>query len=153
MEDIKRAASALTSLIKTHHKKIGAYLELSRVTSNEEIKALCKRHIDLSNRIIKNLSTWRSAYGDFTKSADFYFDSDNWYHLRLIFSFNPEKTNLHRCEELEWETLEMYKTATPLIPSAAIGDLQSQEKTIRQMIMEILKVREERQAVGSLATK
>jgi hypothetical protein len=153
MEDSKQTVPALTSLIKRHHKRIGAYLELSRVTSSEEIKALCERHIDLSNRIIKDLSAWRSAYGEFTKGADFYFNNDSWYQLRLIFSFNPEKTNLNRCEELEWETLEMYKTATPAMPSAAISDLQSQEKTIRQMIMEILKVRERRQTVGSLVTK
>jgi len=153
MENIKRTVSALTSLIQTHHKRISAYLELMRVTTHQEITALCKHHIDLSDQIVKTLSACRSAYGDFTKQADRYSDTDNWYQLRRIFSLNPEKTNINRCEELEWEILEMYKTFTPLMPSAAVGDLQLQMKTVRQMMMELLELKERKQLFGSLVTK
>jgi hypothetical protein len=153
MEDIKRTVSALTSLIQSHHRRINAYSELSRVTSHEDIKSLCERHINLSNGIVRNLSTWRSAYGGFTKGVDHYSDTDTWHQLRLIFSFSPEKTNINRCEQLEWETLEMYKTTMQLIPSAAVDDLQLQTKALKQMVMNLLEVSERKQVVGSLATK
>lgn len=153
MEDIKRIVSVLTSLIRTHNKRISAYAGLARVTSSEEIKKLCGRSIDLSNRLIRNLSTWRSAYGDFAKAGDSYSNTDTWYQLRLILSFNPEKTNINRCEELEWEILDLYKTAMPLMPSAAVEDLESQTKAVRQVMMEILDIRERKQVVGSLVTK
>src|SRR5690242_14602263 len=134
MEDINKAVAALAALIQAHHRRIRAYLSLREITSRGEIKSLCERHIDQSQRIVKNLSNWRAAYGGFAKRLDESAASDPWLQLRLFLSLNAERTVINRCEQLERETLKMYGSAISVIPSLAVDDLQSDVKALGMMM-------------------
>lgn len=149
MEDIKRTVSALASLIWIHRQRVDAYSMLWGRTSNDEIKSLCKRQIDLSIQIVGNLSVWRSAYDNFGKHLDRYAYTNIWFLTRLFFSFNPEKTMIRRCEKLERKILKMYESALPVIPSSAVDDLRSQAKVLEPLMQRLQEVSERSQVVGS----
>ena len=134
MEDINKAVAVLGTLILAHRRRIKAYFSLCEMTSHEEIRSFCERHINHSQQIVNNLSKWRSAYGGFAKTLDKPAATDIWHQLRLILSLNAEKTVISRCEQLERETLKMYQVAMPLIPSSAAGDLQLHVKTLEMMV-------------------
>jgi len=149
MEDIRRTVSALASLIRIHRQRVDAYSMLWATTSNDEIKSLCKRQIDLSIQIVSNLSVWRSAYDNFGEHLNRYADTDIWFQARLLFSFNPERIMIGRCEKLEREILKMYELALPLIPSSAGDDLRSQTKALEPLMQRLQEVSERKQVVGS----
>jgi len=147
MEDIKKIVSVLGSLVLAHQKRINAYLLLSQTTSQEGIKLFCERQVNYSNRAVQNLSTWRSAYGPFAEGLDYSECNSSWDRARLLISFNPEKTMITRCEQLEREIVKMYQLAIPLIPSLAIGDLQSQMKELGKTTYTFQGFRERRSIV------
>jgi hypothetical protein len=155
MEDIKRTVSVLASLIRIHRQRVDAYSMLWGTTSNDETRSLCKHQIDLSIQILGNLSVWRSAYDSFGTHLSRYTDTNIWFQTRLLFSFNPERTVIRRCQKLERETLKMYELALPLIPSSAVNDLRSQTKALEPMIRKIQQAGERTHFVssGSLAMK
>jgi hypothetical protein len=153
MENIKKAIAALSALILAHHRRIRAYMSLRETTSRGEIKSLCERHIHHSRQIVKDLSNWRAAYGGYAKRLDESAGSDTWLQVRLLLSFNAEKTVTSRCEQLDRETLRMYELSVSHIPSAAIGDLESHMKTLKVTMRTLHDLSERKQVVGSLATK
>lgn len=153
MEDINKAVAALATLILAHHRRIRAYLSLREITSRKEIRSLCDQHIDHSRLIVKNLSNWRAAYGGFAKRLDESVGSDPWLQVKLLLSLNAEKTIINRCEQLERTTLNMYKSAIAVIPSLAVGDLQSDVKALGTMMSRLQDLGQQKQQVGSLAMK
>ena len=153
MEDINKAVAALSALILAHHRRIRAYTSLRETTSREEVKSLCERHIDHSRQIVKNLSNWRAAYGGFAKRLDESAGSDTWLQVRLLLSPNAEKTVINHCEQLNGEVLRMYELALPRIPSAAVGDLQSDMKSLEMMKRTLQECGERKHVVGSLVAK
>lgn len=153
MEDINKAVAALATLILAHHRRIRAYLSLREITSRKEIRSLCDQHIDHSRLIVKNLSNWRAAYGGFAKRLDESVGNDPWLQVKLLLSLNAEKTIINRCEQLERSTLNMYKSAIAVIPSLAVGDLQSDVKALGTMMSRLQDLGQQKQQVGSLAMK
>jgi hypothetical protein len=153
MEDIKRTVSVLASLIRIHRRRVDAYSMLWGTTSSDEINSLCKHQIDLSIQIISNLTVWRSAYDNFGKHLNHYTDTNIWFQARLLFSFNPEKTMIRRCEKLDRETRKMYASALPLIPSSVVNDLRSQTRALEPLMGRLQEIGERSHVVGSLAIK
>lgn len=153
MEDIKKAVAVLGALILAHHRRIRAYSSLYEMTSHQEIKSSCERHIGRSQQIIKNLSMWRSGYGGFAKKLDGFADGNTWHLVRLFLSFNTEKTAISRCMQLDRDTLKTYKQAMSAIPPAAAGDLQGHVREMEKMMLSLQELVERKQEVGSLAIK
>lgn len=153
MEDNKRTVSALASLIKFHHQRLDAYALLWGTTSSDEIRSLCKHQIDLSIQFADNLSVWSSAYDNVGKPWDYNVDRSLLFQARLFFSFNPEKTIISRCEELERKTLKACRLALAFLPTVAASDLRSQAKVLEPMVQRLQEAVGRSEMVSSLAVK
>lgn len=153
MEDINRVVSALASLIMLHNKRIAAYQSLAEKTPHEDIKSLCTRYIDQSKQFASNLSTWRSAYGGFTKLDGQSGSKGGWRQVRSLFGFSSEKSLINRCEQLEQETLKMYKSVMQLIPAATVADLRLQTKELEKALKRLQEQGERAELIGSLVAK
>lgn len=149
MEDINRAVSALASLIVAHNRRIGAYISLAKETSQEDVRAFCKRHVDQTKQFVSNLSTWRSAYGGYAKINDQTSSTGTWQQVRSLFGFSSGRAMIVRCEQLDRDTLKMYKSAIPCMPAAGVADLQMQAKELEKALKRLQMLES---GAGTLAT-
>lgn len=149
MELTSQITSALTSLIVANNKRIKGYQSLAKKTTEQEVKSLCTRYVSQSKSFLNNLSTWRSAYGGFARAEDEAGATSAWHQVRSLLGLAGERNMINQCKELEREILKKYKSAIPVIPAAALVDLQLHIKEIEKALLRLQGLSEKKETMES----
>jgi hypothetical protein len=155
MEDISRAIAALTSLIVVNYKRHNVYQALSEKTKDDELRSLCRAHVEQSKRFITTLSTWRSAYGGFRTSDRETGAGSTWSQLRALFDLGLGKTMINRCEVLERDALRNYKLASalPSMPMAIVAEIDLQARELEKVLAKLKILNERTQSVTPMPSR